>query len=518
MIQYEQDGNMQTLDLDDYYIQREWDGSQNALHISFPKGHPQRLAFVERMPVYETSGGQTWIVSKYDRLKGLDLTAELDLAELDAGVLIGWTNRSGSAVLGLGATVSNILAGTGWTLDDQSARTDVQEIRDFNGTLVEAISEVVSVWGNDLGVQYDNARKVVHLYSPGQRQPTGCYLTEDLNLLEAPQVRGKAVRGEYYNRLYLIGADGLMLPAPHYVEYRAENEPIVSHVEVDEDIAALAALQTAAASMVKTAATIARSYTCKLADLYRLRPEEYAHLKIDLYDTVILIDRDDYSRSYQEVSRLRIYPAYPDKNEAVLASVPGTLSATAGRTYSVARDAAARAYNARKAAQQAQAGVEDASKVATDYIHDSGGSVTFGKGSSASIVMGSGLTFNGIKNRTTLWSSSATSMASGASISINLSGYAAIIIGFIDNLGGIFDSGVDGSTVQYQVAPVNGVTQRGFYIWDYPRVRTFTVTTSGITFGAGGYLNSTEIGGIPVGANMHTNASCCVPHVVYGFI
>src|SRR5699024_11992921 len=57
---------------------------------------------------------------------------------------------------------------------------------------------------------------------------------------------------------------------------------------------------------------------------------------------------------------------------------------------------------------------DDASKVATDYIHDSGGSVTFGKGSSASIVMGNGLTFNGIKNRTVLWSSSATSMASGS--------------------------------------------------------------------------------------------------------
>lgn len=169
-------------------------------------------------------------------------------------------------------------------------------------------------------------------------------------------------------------------------------------------------------------------------------------------------------------------------------------------------------------ADQATQAASDAAKVATNYITEGYGGVRF-FGSSSSITMGgNGLTFNGIKNRTILWSSSATSMASGASISINLSGYAAIIIGFIDNLGGIFDNGVDGSTVQYQVAPVNGTTQRGFYIWDYPRVRTFTVTTSGITFGKGGYLESTKIGGVPVGASLVGNTSCCVPHVVYGFI
>ena len=169
-------------------------------------------------------------------------------------------------------------------------------------------------------------------------------------------------------------------------------------------------------------------------------------------------------------------------------------------------------------ADQATQAASDVAKVATNYITEGSGGVRFFGGSSSITMGGSGLTFNGVKNRTVLWSSSATSMASGSSISINLSGYAAIIIGFIDNLGGIFDSGVDGSTVQYQVAPVNGTTQRGFYIWDYPRVRTFTVTTSGISFGAGGYLRSTEISGVPVGANMISNSSCCVPHVVYGFI
>ena len=525
MLHYMQGGQMQTLDIDDYTIQNEWDGSQKKLSLSLPVDHPQQLGLAERSQLYESTEGQVYRISKYDRGKSaLDLEAELDLDSLCAGALIGWDNRAdagGTQWMTLGATVTAILKDTGWTVDDQSGRVDVQQMESFNGTPLEAITQALEVWGNDLGVQYDNAKKVVHLVSPGQRQPTGAYLTEDLNLLEAPQVRGKAVRGEYYNRLYLMGADGLMLPAPYYVEHRAETEPIVSHVETNEDITDLDTLQATAQSMVKAAAAISRSYTCKVADLYKLRPKEHPFLKLNLYDTMILIDRVDYSRSYQEISRTKIHPEHPEKNEITLATVPGTLSATAGRTYSVARDAAARAYNAKKAAQQAGQAADEASKVATDYIHDSGGQVTVSRpAGGASIGMsGSGLQFTGIRNRTPLWTNaSPKSMAANTQISLNLSSYAAIAIGFVDNLGGIFDSGVDGMTVQFTIAMVNSVEQRASYTWDYPRVRTFTPTASGVTFGAGGYLDSTKVGGIPVGANLHKDSSCCVPSVIYGFM
>lgn len=525
MLEIMQDGAMQTVDCEDYYIQVEWNGADNVLHLSLPKGHPQLLSIQERTQIYDSEDGQVYRVSKYDRGKSsLDLEAELDLDSLCAGALIGWDNRAdahGTQWLPLGETVRAILNGTGWTVDDQSGRVDVQQMEPFYGTPLEAITQALEVWGNDLGAQYDNAKKIVHLVSPGQRQPTGAYLTEDLNLLEAPQVRGKAPRGEYYNRLYLIGADGLLLPGSHYVEYRAASEPIVSHVESNEDITDSATLYSTAMEMVQKAAAISRSYTCRLADLYRLRPAEYGDLQIGLYDTVILIDRADYSRSYQEISRTKIHPQHPEKNEITLATVPGTLSATAGRTYSVARDAAARAYNAKKAAQQAGQAADDASKVATDYIHDSGGNVTLGRpGGGASIGMsGSGLQFTGIRNRTPLWTNaSPKSMAANTRISLSLSSYAAIAIGFVDNLGGIFDSGVDGMTVQFTIAMVNGVEQRATYTWDYPRVRTFTPTASGVTFGAGGYLDSTKVGGVPIGANLHKDSSCCVPYVIYGFM
>ena len=262
------------------------------------------------------------------------------------------------------------------------------------------------------------------------------------------------------------------------------------------------------------------SLSLKYVDLSRT--QEYADLKnldhIELGDDVTVQFESLGVDVTARVSKI-VYDCLLDANESidvgdVRTNVVDTIAQ--GGTGGVDNSQQIRKLSIK--ADQATQAASDAAKVATNYITEGSGGVRFFGGSSSITMGGGGLTFNGIKNRTVLWSSSATSMASGSSISINLSGYAAIIIGFIDNLGGIFDSGVDGSTVQYQVAPVNGTTQRGFYIWDYPRVRTFTVTTSGITFGKGGYLESTKIGGVPVGASLVGNTSCCVPRVVYGFI
>ena len=356
MLEIMQDGAMQALNTDDYYIQEEWNGANNLLHLSLPKGHPQMLALRERTQVYDSEDSQVYRVSKYDRGKStLDLEAELDLDSLCAGALIGWDNRAdadGTQWFPLGDTVTAMLDGTGWTVDDQSARVDVQQMEPFNGTPLEAITQALEVWGGDLGAQYDNAKKIVHLLSPGQRPLTGAYLTEDLNLLEAPQVRGKAPRGEYYNRLYLIGADGLLLPGDHYVEERAASEPIVSHVEANEEIEDVDTLKAIAQSMVKAAAAIQRSYACKVADLYRLRPKEYAHLEIALYDKVILIDRDERTRSYQEIARFRRYPQHPEKNEVTLSAIPSTLSASTKKAASLAKDAASTAYGVKSYAKE----------------------------------------------------------------------------------------------------------------------------------------------------------------------
>lgn len=536
MLEIMQDGAMQTVDCEDYYIQVEWNGADNVLHLSLPKGHPQLLSIQERTQIYDSEDGQVYRVSKYDRGKSsLDLEAELDLDSLCAGALIGWDNRAdthGTQWLPLGETVRAILQGTGWTVDDQSGRVDVQQMETFYGTPLEAITQALEVWGNDLGAQYDNAKKIVHLCSPGQRQPTGAYLTEDLNLLESPQIRGKAQRGEYYNRLYLIGADGLMLPGSHYVEHRAENEPIVSHVEVNEDIIDSATLYSTAMEMVQKAAAISRSYTCRVADLNKLRPKGHTSLKMALYDTVILIDRDDYSRSYQEIARFKRYPCRPEKNEVTLSTVPGTLSATAGQTYSVARDAAIRAYSADKqvgsasaaaaaaqlAAAKANQAAVTAASTATAYITDAGDTITFGRasaGSAVSVQVGSdGLRFHGVRNQTVLWRNPdpAGGMAEGTVLELDLSGYAVVHVGFLASAP--TQNPAEGQPptgpLQFVVSPTNGVENRVVCLDGVPRARSFTAGPKGITFGAGASCTADQ--------QLIPDPSSCVPYILYGFL
>ena len=312
------------------------------------------------------------------------------------------------------------------------------------------------------------------------------------------------------------------------MENRAGNEPVVSHVETNEDISDTATLQSTAAQMVAEASTVARSYTCKVADLYRLRPAEYAHLKIDLYDTVIFIDRADYSRSYRQVSRFKRWPAYPEKNEVTLDTVPGTLSATAGTTYSVARDAARRAYNARKAAS-------DASKVATDYIKDSGGSVTVTRpGGGASVNMGSGgLGFEGIRNQTPLWTNS--DISSGAStpssfgaqtISLDLSSYSAVMIVFTSSVDSHWNAGAENGEMTALTLPINGQTYTLLYPYNTVTRRNVQVRTDGLRFYGGyerwqdynlGIINSFELD-VPWDAGWTLDNNCCVPCYIYGFM
>ena len=523
MLEYMQDGAMQTLDCSDYSIQTEWNGADNLLRLSLPRGHPQMLALAERTQLYDSESGQVYRVSKYDRGKSsLEIEAELDLDSLCAGMLLSWDNRAdpeGTQWMTLGATVTAILAGTGWTLDDQSARVDVQQMELFSGTPLEAICEAVEIWGNDLGVQYDNAKKIVHLYSPGQRQPTGAYLTEDLNLLEAPQVRGKAARGEYYNRLYLVGADGLTLPEPYYVECRTEGEPIVSHTETNEDISDLEALKTTALSMVQAAAKPARSYTCKAVDLNKLRPKECTYLQLKLYDTILLIDRDDYSRGYQQIVRLRRWPEYPEKDEITLSTVPGTLSATAGRTYSLARKAARRAY--------------DAAKAATDYIADDGqGNVFIGKGDTGIQATPDGLQISGVRQRV-LWVNS--NISAGAetpgvfaaqTISLDLSSYTAIMVLYTSAEGAHWLDGPEAGEMTCQVLPVNGVQTTLLYGYNTITRRSVKADGTGLVFGGGyrrkqrytqGVVGSFELAD-PLSSGWQADDICCVPCYIYGFI
>lgn len=171
----------------------------------------------------------------------------------------------------------------------------------------------------------------------------------------------------------------------------------------------------------------------------------------------------------------------------------------------------------------------DASRVATDYIAESDDGVNFGVGDYSYIINQDGLEFRGVRNTTIIWDNSAN-MKDGLDgdvwIPLALESYAAVAVGFIDNLGSPLDSGVlNNNSIQWTIAPVGAklpndedMRFRATYTWDYPRTREFTVPKTGIWFDYGGWLESKMVAGIPVGATLHKDKKCCIPIYVMGFI
>lgn len=165
----------------------------------------------------------------------------------------------------------------------------------------------------------------------------------------------------------------------------------------------------------------------------------------------------------------------------------------------------------------------DASRVATDYIEESDtGSINFGVGDHSYIINPDGLEFRGVRNSSVIWDNSANAsggLDGNVFIPMDLASYAVVAVGFIDNLGSIFDSSViDNNSIQWAIAPVNGKSVRATYTWDYPRIREFSVSKTGIQFGPGGWLESKKVGDIPVGVTMNKNKKCCIPYIVMGFL
>lgn len=163
----------------------------------------------------------------------------------------------------------------------------------------------------------------------------------------------------------------------------------------------------------------------------------------------------------------------------------------------------------------------DASRVATNYIAEKAdGDINFGVGDYSYIINRDGLEFSGIRNMENIWKNPAPKDGMGETwIPLNLSSFSAVAVGFIDNLGGILDSGIlNNDSVQWTIAPVNKRRSRATYTWDYPRIREFSVEPGGVWFAEGGWLKSKEVSGIPVGTAMHKNEKCCIPMYVVGFL
>lgn len=339
MLVYQGENGLTPLDFDDYYIQEEWNGWEDSIRLSLPVDHPQRLDLVERLRLTDRESGQIYAITVIDEgTRTTDITAVLDLAELEADMLLGYTNGSDTAL----STIEGVLP-HGWTVDDHTGGLTIRRTvtLEGGGTPLDVIVQCVDKFSG-LAIRFDNAARMVHLWYPSNLTVSGAYYTDELNLTERPQFRGRA--SDFYTRLYPVGKDGLTIADVNngvpYVECHDWSDEIISRYWQDERYTDAQTLLEDAQTTVNNAGIPERSYVCAIADLAKVDPDKYGHLTASMYQIVTLIDRSRKSRVRHHVAQYRRYPYHPEQNTITLSTVPGKLSGKLGSVYAAVTDTA----------------------------------------------------------------------------------------------------------------------------------------------------------------------------------
>lgn len=172
----------------------------------------------------------------------------------------------------------------------------------------------------------------------------------------------------------------------------------------------------------------------------------------------------------------------------------------------------------------------DASRVATNYIAEKAdGDINFGVGDYSYIINRDGLEFRGIQNQDEIKNWDGYTSFGQWTISVDLSGYSAVLLTFESNKGSTWLASGGGAGATTMIVPVNGKTYSMMYAWNTVHRRDVTVWPDKIVFGAGyertsKYIMITATGNTffslqsPGTDGWEQNPSVCIPRQLFGFM
>lgn len=194
--------------------------------------------------------------------------------------------------------------------------------------------------------------KTVVVYSQTAMQPTGEYLTTELNL-KSLSFKGETT--DFATRLYAYGKEGMTMEKAvvdgeeyglAYVENRKYVDKTVCAYWSDERYTVPENLYADALEKLETLAFPVRSYECNVVDLAK-RSAEYSFLDFKMHKKVTLIDVERSIRVEHQIVEYKEYPDEPDRNVVTLSCVPGTIKSAISSAVDTVK--------------------EEAEKVKTDY-------------------------------------------------------------------------------------------------------------------------------------------------------
>lgn len=216
----------------------------------------------------------------------------------------------------------------GWTIEGANI-SSIQRTIEFDFcTDYDVVYQCMNTYSVYFVWKIKEKRLVV--YSQSAMQPTGEYLTNELNL-KALSFKGETT--DFATRLYAYGKDGMTMAEaivdgePYgldYVENTSYVNKIVCAYWSDERYTVPEDLYADALEKLATLSFPVRSYECDVVDLAK-QSDKYSFLDFKMHKKVTLIDVERGIRVEHQIVEYKEYPDEPERNKVTLSCVPETI-------------------------------------------------------------------------------------------------------------------------------------------------------------------------------------------------
>lgn len=252
------------------------------------------------------------------------ITAELNLDSLKSVAYTSYTITTQTFDYICNNATDGILNGTGWTVQNIATVTGRRSLDLTDCVPLDILQHCTNTTVFNRRFIFDNKNKIITPVNIDEKQPTGVYFTDELNLSD---VNYKGTSTGLVTRLYAYGKDINLTKyaGREYIENHDYTDDVIAAVWRDERYTDERSLYDDAVDKLRQMSKPTSSYSCNVADLAVLS-DKYNFLQVQLYDVVTLIDRNRKTRWNHRVVQIRRYPLIPGKDNITLSSTTTTLT------------------------------------------------------------------------------------------------------------------------------------------------------------------------------------------------
>lgn len=302
---------------EDFYITHKIDGCDKMTFCVDTRHEQYQQLFEECRVLTE---GNDWLIKKIDDDK---IDCELNFDFLKTTVYSAYRSETRS----LTEVLEDHLP-QGWTVEGANVSSIRRTIEFDLCTDYDVIYECMNTYSVYFIWKIREKRLIV--VDPTQMQPTGEYLTSELNL---KKLSFKGETTEFATRLYAYGKDGMTMEEAivngsryglPYVENKEYADKVVCAYWNDDRYTVPESLYADALAKISTLSYPVRSYECTVVDLAK-QNEEYSFLDFSMHKKITLIDIERHIKVEHQIVEYTEYPDETDRNKVTLSCVPETI-------------------------------------------------------------------------------------------------------------------------------------------------------------------------------------------------